>query len=191
MWDFCSHGAPFRTPPLTFWRCAAPAKLPDWKCLWIRSSCCFFHFYAREPLSPLHQCFQQATLHQFHTRPRRGQWLPALYNANLHHAVAAARSSQTIPRHNNPFHDFNQTSATESRRAPNKGNVWNNNLTHTHTTQDLTFKISRRSPTHQVNKKPATHGTWQAKQIIKLPYYNPVAFTSNTPVISKRYLGYN
>ena len=31
-WDFCSHWADLRTPVLLFNRCAAPAKLPTWRC---------------------------------------------------------------------------------------------------------------------------------------------------------------
>ncbi len=36
-WDFCSHWASLRTPVLSFYRCAAPAKLPTWLCLSHRS----------------------------------------------------------------------------------------------------------------------------------------------------------
>ncbi len=36
-WDFCSHWASLRTPVLSFYRCAAPAKLPTWLCLSRRS----------------------------------------------------------------------------------------------------------------------------------------------------------
>ena len=36
-WDFCSHWADLRTPVLSFNRCAAPAKLPTWRCLPRRS----------------------------------------------------------------------------------------------------------------------------------------------------------